>query len=416
MKSHYLAAAGLLFAGMLGGLGMWGTYEGVTTWFTSNTFCVSCHEMRTMADDYRHSIHYANPAGVRAQCADCHVPKPFVARIVHMIFATRDLVGHVRGVIDTPEKLDARRLDMAKSVWAEMTANGSLGCRSCHGFEAMDFARQRPEAAKAMHGPMRAGASCIDCHHGIAHRLAFVAEKPVAAVRPVAPATPPAEGVGEKTPRDADAGSVAGTVVVASPGTPPLVPPARTAMPPAPQTTASITPSTGTSGFIGEATTPLGDPSGGAPFATLFVSAPVTVTATEADGSHIVAKLWMKGDAVTAGPLFAAPEGVEVGRLDTPGAAKAGTARDGWIPVELTGTTPPAAVVGNLDATWGAAESTYEFTCAGCHVLHAAEAYTPAQWGTEMSTMAKSANLRPDDAMVLLKWLQTTSFNHQTAK
>jgi hypothetical protein len=42
-------------------------------------------------------------------------------------------------------------------------------------------------------------------------------------------------------------------------------------------------------------------------------------------------------------------------------------------------------------------------------VLHAAEAYTPAQWDTEMTTMAKSAHLQPDDAMVLLKWLQTTS-------
>ncbi len=380
LRTNRLAALSLLFVGLLCGLAAWGGYEGVTAYFTTNAFCVSCHEMRGMADDYQKSIHFTNPAGVRAQCADCHVPKPFVARIVHMVVATRDVIGHVRGVLDTQEKIDARRLDMAKSVWAEMAANDSLGCRSCHSFEAMDFARQRPKAAEAMHAPMPPGTSCINCHRGIAHRLAVVAVKSLPVI-----VTP----------------SVMVTPTVTSPVA---------------NTPAALSATAGSRAFVGEAAAPLSATPGGPPIVTLFVSAPVTVTATETGASKIHGEFWMKTDVLAPGPLFAAPNGVEVGRLDTAVNAKAGVARDGWLAVQIEGYVAAGAVVGSLEPVWQAAESTYEFSCAGCHGLHPAEAYTPAQWNTEMTSMAKSAHLRPDEAMFLLKWLQTTSFDRRASK
>jgi nitrate/TMAO reductase-like tetraheme cytochrome c subunit len=451
---------GALFVGLLSGFLIWGSYEGVTAMVTTNAFCTSCHEMQGVADDYRHSIHFTNPAGVRAQCADCHVPKPFVARVVHMIGATRDLIGHATGVIDTPAKFDAHRLDMARRVWGEMTANDSLGCRGCHSFEAMDFANQRPKAALAMHGPMQPGASCIDCHRGIAHRLVvpvvkvpIVPKAPVvvaAAPSPVVPVpTAPAPTVPSLTvPAPAAPSPAAPLPATSSPAaSSPAAPPPATQSPiagapggaapaaeapvaqaPAGATSTTRSPppgvpsaapgapaatptATGTKAFVGESTSPIAATSGGAPFATLDVSTPVFVISTEAGVAHVSARLWMKGDAASSGPLYGAPNGFELGHLDAMPAsgAKAGATVDGWTPLDLDGYLAAEAVTATLEPVWQAAESNYQFLCAGCHVLHAAEAYTPAQWDTEMTTMAKSAHLQPDDAMVLLKWLQTTS-------
>jgi trimethylamine-N-oxide reductase (cytochrome c), cytochrome c-type subunit TorC len=369
-KTISIAAVSLFLVGLLCGLGAWGSYEGVTSLVTTNAFCTSCHEMQVVADGYHQSVYFMNPVGVRADCADCHVPKPFIARVVHMILANRDVVGHVLGVIDTPAKFEAQRLDMAKRVWAEMTDNGSVGCRGCHSFEAMDFSRQPVAASTAMHVAMPPGTSCITCHRGIAHRIA-VAPVKLPALPPVVQAAP------------VQAAPVQAAPVQAS-----------------------------TKGFVGVATTQLSATPAAAPFATLYVSTPLAIAASATGVAHVTSRLWLKGDAVSAGPLYAAPGGIQLGRLDSaPPAtnAKAGAADNGWLPLDLNGYLAADAVVDSLEPVWQAAESTYEFTCAGCHVLHAAAAYSPAQWDTEMATMAKSANLRPDDAMFVLKWLQTTS-------
>ncbi|MCR6678642.1 NapC/NirT family cytochrome c, partial [Escherichia marmotae] len=42
---------------------------------TCNTeFCVSCHSMTPVYDEYKESSHFQNASGVRAECDDCHVP------------------------------------------------------------------------------------------------------------------------------------------------------------------------------------------------------------------------------------------------------------------------------------------------------------------------------------------------------
>lgn len=343
--------------GLLFGLAAWGAYDGGTALLTSTAFCVSCHEMQTAADQYRHAIHFSNRSGVRAECADCHVPRPFVPRILHMIGATNDLIGHITGVIDTPAKFEAQRGALAKRVWAEMAGNLSSGCRNCHNFAAMDFAKQRPEASQAMHVAMAPTASCIDCHKGITHQLPIV-------VTPVPVVSGPA---------------IASPILA------------------------------GQSGFIGIATATLSAKPGEAPIATLFVSAPVTVTAIDANGVHVTSRLWMKADAQQAGPLYGAPDGFEKGRLFAANSARRGAAVNNWVPMTLDGVVAPGALAATLDQAWLAAETTYEFTCAACHVLHPANAYTPAKWDAEMVVMGPNAHLPPDDAMVLLKWLQTES-------
>ena len=55
-------------------------------------FCISCHEMReNVFKKYRHTIHYANRTGVRATCPDCHVPRPWVYKIVRKIRASNEV-------------------------------------------------------------------------------------------------------------------------------------------------------------------------------------------------------------------------------------------------------------------------------------------------------------------------------------
>ena len=37
-------------------------------------FCTSCHSMQWVKEEWMESVHYKNASGVRAECADCHVP------------------------------------------------------------------------------------------------------------------------------------------------------------------------------------------------------------------------------------------------------------------------------------------------------------------------------------------------------
>jgi nitrate/TMAO reductase-like tetraheme cytochrome c subunit len=130
--------------------------------------------MNTAYEEYKESVHYKNASGVRAVCTDCHVPKPWFHKMARKTSAGfKDIYHKILGTIDTPEKYEAHRLEMAEDVWAEMKANNSLECRSCHDFSAMDLSKQDKSAAKK-HSPERQAEkheTCIDCHQGIAHKL-----------------------------------------------------------------------------------------------------------------------------------------------------------------------------------------------------------------------------------------------------
>ena len=56
--------------------------------------------------------------------------------------------GHFSGELDTPAKYEAHRLELAQKIWAELKANDSAECRSCHTPSAMAFAKQPPMAAE----------------------------------------------------------------------------------------------------------------------------------------------------------------------------------------------------------------------------------------------------------------------------
>lgn len=137
-------------------------------------FCISCHEMEEhLYRDYTRTIHYSNRAGVRATCADCHIPRPWIHKMMRKIQSSRELFHKMRGSIDTPEKFEARRLQLARKVWKEMKATNSRECRNCHDFKTMNPNRQQSFARQQHISAMQAGNTCIDCHKGIAHVVPF---------------------------------------------------------------------------------------------------------------------------------------------------------------------------------------------------------------------------------------------------
>lgn len=139
---------------------------------SSEAFCTSCHEMEANAfAEYKTTVHYLNSSGVQVECADCHVPADTLGKVVRKVEGLRELYGKVTGKIATPEKYEAHRLAMAEKVWADMQANDSENCRSCH----VNFERaieHQYEWARANHEIMlEENKTCIDCHQGIAHKL-----------------------------------------------------------------------------------------------------------------------------------------------------------------------------------------------------------------------------------------------------
>ncbi|MFQ5562246.1 MAG: NapC/NirT family cytochrome c [Parvularculaceae bacterium] len=72
--------------------------------------------------------------------------------------------------MNTKEKFEAKRLELAKNVWAEMKANDSENCRSCHHVDNWDLSLQKTRARGQHEEMAETGETCIDCHKGIAHK------------------------------------------------------------------------------------------------------------------------------------------------------------------------------------------------------------------------------------------------------
>lgn len=135
----------------------------------STEFCTSCHSMRTNLKEYQQSSHFKNVSGIQAGCADCHVPKNLLPMLLSKIVALKDVYGEIVGSIDTAEKFEARRWQMANRVWDKMKSDHSEACRSCHGYSNMKLDAQDQRARQKHQSAVERGKSCIECHSGIAH-------------------------------------------------------------------------------------------------------------------------------------------------------------------------------------------------------------------------------------------------------
>ncbi|MBA4109240.1 MAG: cytochrome C [Leptothrix sp. (in: Bacteria)] len=171
--SRFFSLGFLTVAGFVAGVLFWGGFNTALEFSNTEKFCIGCHEMRTnVYAELQGTIHFTNRSGVRAKCSDCHVPHNWTDKMARKMQASKEVWGKIFGTIDTPEKFNAMRRQLAENEWKRMKANDSLECRNCHEFDYMDFTRQSKRAADAHSTYLANGEkTCIDCHKGIAHRL-----------------------------------------------------------------------------------------------------------------------------------------------------------------------------------------------------------------------------------------------------
>lgn len=160
---------------VLGALALGGT--NVILHETSSTeFCLSCHvhQVNTVAE-YEASSHANNEYGIRAGCSDCHLPDMHASWFNYVWAKTKagtvDVYKALTGVGNTPERYEADRAHMARSVWIEYRNNGSAYCLHCHNFDHMVLDDQERRARRKHQQAQEEGGSCIDCHQGLVHAL-----------------------------------------------------------------------------------------------------------------------------------------------------------------------------------------------------------------------------------------------------
>ena len=171
-STHY-SLGFLTMGGFIMGIIFWGGFNTALEYTNTEQFCTGCHEMReNVYAELQNTIHFSNRSGVRAKCSDCHVPHEWTDKIARKMQASKEVWGKIFGTINTREKFEAKRRELAEREWARLKANDSLECRNCHNFEYMDFTRQSKRASEQHSTALAKGEkTCIDCHKGIAHKL-----------------------------------------------------------------------------------------------------------------------------------------------------------------------------------------------------------------------------------------------------
>ncbi len=130
----------LTLGGFACGVVFWGGFNTALEFTNTETFCLSCHEMRSNVYlELAHTVHFSNRSGVRAICSDCQVPHNWTDQIARKMQASKEVWGHLFGTIDTRQKFLDHRLVLAEHEWARLKANDSLQCRNFNSSAALDL-------------------------------------------------------------------------------------------------------------------------------------------------------------------------------------------------------------------------------------------------------------------------------------
>lgn len=354
----------LIFSGLIIGLLLVAGGFTVMHKTSDTSFCVSCHSMERPLAEYQGSVHFQNPAGIRAECADCHIPGEPVSYMLTKIAAVKDVYGEITGTIDTEEKYNAHKLTMAESVWKSMKANDSATCRSCHSFEAMDILAQRTDARNAHPVAISSNQTCIDCHRGVAHILPDMRSSN-------------AEG----------ASQLAALAAAVKADDSPLY-------------------SYKTQPFTLQ-------PDTATPAGTLFPAS--SLIPLRRDGTLLEARLegWQQ-DGV-AGVIYAAP-GRRIIRavldenawsqLKTKGSQTDSQTETLWHQVSLVLWLPSDSVIAEQQKIWQYASTLMSANCTGCHGLTALDHFTANQWIGVMKGMAPRTALNEEQLRILTLYAQ----------
>ena len=141
-------------------------------WTSTEEFCIGCHEMRdNVYAEYKDTVHDRNRTGVRAVCTDCHVPREVGPLLCARCRRAFEVWGHLTGVIDTKEKFEAQRTQLAHRVWKRMLEDRLARMPQLPQGRRRWSKEKQSEKAQARHAKAKAeGTTCIECHFGIAHK------------------------------------------------------------------------------------------------------------------------------------------------------------------------------------------------------------------------------------------------------
>lgn len=115
-SSHYSVLA-LLGAGFVGGVVVLGGFLGELQATATESFCVSCHEMRdNVYMEYRNTPHYNSKSGVRATCPDCHLADALLPKVARKAAAIRE-----------PDAQGQRHHRYQGEVYGSSSGNGATG-------------------------------------------------------------------------------------------------------------------------------------------------------------------------------------------------------------------------------------------------------------------------------------------------
>ena len=344
---------------------IWGTWQGVH--YTSTTeFCLSCHSMRTPGEEYKTSVHFRNASGVRAECKDCHIPPGVVPTLMRKTEALNDLYHtFISPSIDTPEKFNAKRAELAQREWARMSANNSVACKSCHSYEAMDHGKQSANAAAQMTAAAAKDSNCIDCHKGIAHHKPDMSSGFRDRYKQL-------QQQGEKLSTATTLFSLSEKTLTATAG--------------APAVKALLFPATQVKVLQKEGS-----------------NVQLEVTGwRESKGRGRVITQYM-GKRVFSAVLDASLlENVKVLQTQTdPGSHQE------WQQVSVTAWTSAQGLIDSITPVWEYSDQMLQSTCSACHSTPPATRYTANGWIAGLKAMSTYYRLNPVEERTLLKYLQT---------
>lgn len=267
--------------------------------------------------------------------------------------------------IDTPEKFNAKRAELAQREWARMSANNSAACKSCHSYEAMDHGKQSANAAAQMTAAAAKDSNCIDCHKGIAHHKPDMSS-----------------GFRDRYKQLQQQGEKLSTAM----------------------TLFSLSEKT--------LTATAGAPAGKA---LLFPATQVKVLQKEGSNVQLEVTGWREskgrgrvitqymGKRVFSAVLDASlMENVKVLQTQTdPGSHQE------WQQVSVTAWTSAQGLIDSITPVWEYSDQMLQSTCSACHSTPPATRYTANGWIAGLKAMSTYYRLNPVEERTLLKYLQT---------
>ncbi|MEW8221595.1 MAG: NapC/NirT family cytochrome c [Candidatus Thiodiazotropha taylori] len=361
-----------LGVGIFAGIILWGGFNTFMEYTNSYEFCTSCHEMNVVQGEYEQSAHAHNPSGVPAICSDCHVPRPWGAKLVRKIQATKELYHWALGTIDTPEKFEVYRLQLAQNVWSTMEQSDSRECRNCHTNETM-LTEKQTSLAQKMHKKLLSGEqTCINCHKGVAHKLPNMAKLY---------AEMEAEYLAEA--QSAQLGDQA------------VVLPHEVAM------TAS--------------------PGGDDPLATLYGGTPLAVVKQEGDWVQVSSEGWDREEGSQIFIDF--NRAVKLAKMSFDGMDQVEKIESKlepeyeltWNRIKLTGWVPRTALGPNEERYWEYVTDLYELDCNLCHKTYPRDKWIMFDWRNNLKEMRRYTKLSQEQLQLVSNWVLRGARNDSEA-